>query len=126
VNVDEQNPQRRTSDALPAPPATIGTPCRRSHVGQTAMDMTLCYRNPGAPFCLAIESLEALGEPKDRILHVAQSRFHDIAPAHSLGLKTAWIDRRRAKAGSGAPPPSSGRPDAEFPDLRSLADRLLG
>jgi len=32
-------------------------------------------------------------EAEGPILHVAQSRFHDIAPAASLGLDTVWINR---------------------------------
>ena len=27
------------------------------------------------------------------VLHVAQSRFHDILPATALGLDTVWINR---------------------------------
>ena len=33
-----------------------------------------------------------------RILHVAQSPFHDIEPAAALGLDTAWIQRERGAA----------------------------
>ena len=42
--------------------------------------------------------------PIPRILHVAQSLFHDHVPAQARGLTTAWIDRRHDKAGSGATP----------------------
>lgn len=37
--------------------------------------------------------LERYGVAKENVLHVAQSIFHDIVPAHELGLKTAWINR---------------------------------
>jgi 2-haloacid dehalogenase len=30
---------------------------------------------------------------KDAHVHVAASLFHDIAPAHELGLKAVWINR---------------------------------
>lgn len=33
-----------------------------------------------------------------RILHVAQSRYHDILPATELGLDTVWINRRSEHA----------------------------
>jgi len=59
--------------------------------------------------------------PRERILHVAQSLFHDIEPASKFGLSTAWINRRQHKSGAGATPPSQARPDLEFPDLASFA-----
>ena len=67
------------------------------------------------------QALVRFGAPGDKVLHVAQSLFHDIAPAGSLGLSTVWVNRRHAKPGSGATPPASARPDVEVPDLRSLA-----
>jgi 2-haloacid dehalogenase len=65
---------------------------------------------------------ERLGLPTSRILHVAQSLYHDHVPAKRLGLATAWVNRRAGRAGSGATPPASAVPDLEVPDLRSLAD----
>ncbi len=70
-------------------------------------------------------ALEHLPTPVDRVLHVAQSLFHDIRPAQRLGLKTAWIDRRRGRPGSGATPAATARPDVTFPDLASLARAAL-
>jgi 2-haloacid dehalogenase len=66
-------------------------------------------------------ALERFGAPKGAVLHVAQSLFHDIAPARSLGLRTVWVNRRGLRPGSGATPTSSARPDVEVPDLKSLA-----
>lgn len=66
-------------------------------------------------------AINKLGLPTERILHVAQSLFHDIEPAQKMGLSTVWINRRKHKTGSGATPPSEARPDLEFPDLASLA-----
>lgn len=66
-------------------------------------------------------AFERLGVPRDRILHVAQSLFHDHATAKALGLKTVWIDRRHDRAGSGATPPAAVAPDATFPDMASFA-----
>jgi 2-haloacid dehalogenase len=62
-----------------------------------------------------------LGLPRERILHVAQSLFHDHAPAKRLGLSTVWIDRRHDRPGAGATPPASATPDAVYPDLASFA-----
>ena len=60
--------------------------------------------------------------PRERILHVAQSLFHDHVPAKALGMTTVWIDRRHGRAGSGATPPATAVPDITLPDLRSLAE----
>lgn len=63
----------------------------------------------------------AIGLPRERILHVAQSLFHDHVPAKALGMSTVWIDRRQDRAGFGATPPASVIPDAVFPDMASFA-----
>ncbi len=66
-------------------------------------------------------AIERVGLPKERILHVAQSLFHDIAPARDAGLTTVWINRRHDRAGFGATPPAAATPDLELPDMASLA-----
>lgn len=70
-------------------------------------------------------ALARLALPKERILHVAQSLYHDIAPAKALGFTTAWVNRRHGLPGAGATPPADARPDLEVPDLAALA-RLAG
>ncbi len=55
------------------------------------------------------------------ILHVAQSLFHDHAPAQRLGMTTVWIDRRHGRPGSGATPEADAAPNATFPDMASFA-----
>ena len=64
---------------------------------------------------------ERLGLPRDRILHVAQSLFHDHVPAKALGLSTVWIDRRSGQPGAGATPPAAATPDLTFSDMASFA-----
>jgi 2-haloacid dehalogenase len=66
-------------------------------------------------------ALTRLGVPREQVLHVAQSLFHDIAPAKALGLATVWVNRRAGKQGAGATRPASVRPDLEVPDLATLA-----
>jgi 2-haloacid dehalogenase len=66
-------------------------------------------------------AFERLGLPREKILHVAQSLFHDHAPAKQLGLTTVWINRRHDKPGPGATPAADAQPDLELPDLGSLA-----
>ena len=53
---------------------------------------------------------------RDSHVHVAASRFHDIAPARELGLKSVWINRLAEE-----PEP---RPDRELTDLSNLPDTL--
>jgi 2-haloacid dehalogenase len=66
-------------------------------------------------------AFERIDVPRERIIHVAQSLFHDHVPAKGLGMTTVWIDRRGDREGSGATPPASASPDMTFPDMRSFA-----
>jgi 2-haloacid dehalogenase len=59
---------------------------------------------------------ELTGADRDRHVHVAQSHFHDIVPAHELGIRSVWINRLRER---GEPAPTR-----ELPDLNGLADVL--
>jgi len=61
-----------------------------------------------------------LGLPRERIVHVAQSLFHDVAPAKALDFTCVWVDRRSGREG-GATPPAEATPDLTVPDLASLA-----
>ncbi len=70
-------------------------------------------------------AFDRIGVPQSKILHVAQSLFHDVVPAKALGLATVWVNRRHGKGGSGATPPAQAQPDLEVPDLQSLA-RTIG
>ena len=67
-----------------------------------------------------------MGVPRERILHVAQSLFHDHVTAKRLGMTTVWIDRRHGRGGSGATPPAEAHPDLTVPDMRTLADLAAG
>jgi 2-haloacid dehalogenase len=62
-----------------------------------------------------------IGVPRERILHVAQSLFHDHVPAKRLGLTTVWVDRRHDRPGSGATLPASATPDLVVPDMATFA-----
>jgi len=65
--------------------------------------------------------IQKAGVPAYKILHVAQSLFHDIAPARKAGLSTVWVNRRQGKDGFGATLPAAAEPDLTVPDLRTLA-----
>ena len=59
---------------------------------------------------------ELTGAARDRHVHVAQSHFHDIVPAHELSIPSVWINR----LGEHGDP----APTRELPDLNGLADLL--
>jgi 2-haloacid dehalogenase len=67
-------------------------------------------------------AFERIGLPTSRILHVAQSLFHDHVTAKRLGLATVWVNRRQGRAGTGATPPANATPDLVVPDMATLAD----
>ncbi len=68
----------------------------------------------------------AHGFKQEEILHVAQSQYHDIGVAKSLGYSTCWIERRQGQAGFGGTPavPELTKPDYHFPTLAALADAV--
>jgi 2-haloacid dehalogenase len=76
------------------------------------------YKPDEANFHLA---LERIALPRERIVHVAQSLYHDQVPAKRLGFTTVWINRRHDRPGSGATPPATATPDATYPDMASFA-----
>jgi 2-haloacid dehalogenase len=67
---------------------------------------------------------EDFGLAKADVLHVAQSLYHDHAPANRAGLVSAWIDRRHAAAGWGATMPPPGTPHYDY-RFESMADLVL-
>lgn len=69
-------------------------------------------------------ALETMGIPPEKLLHVAQSVYHDIVPATSMGISTVWVNRRHDKTGFGATMPASGKPDLEVPDLKTLVETI--
>lgn len=89
----------------------------------TAQDIG-CYKpNPEAFRYLIRRVAEDLGIANERILHTAQSLFHDHLPAVRLGLATNWIDRRGDRAGHGATmaPAEPVQVDFHFPSLADFA-----
>jgi 2-haloalkanoic acid dehalogenase type II len=66
----------------------------------TEEDMGMAKPDPRA-FQYFITHLERLGVKRERILHVAQSQYHDIGAARAAGLTTAWIYRRHGRPGYG-------------------------
>ena len=84
-------------------------------------EMARSYKPALAGFELAFETIDV---PRERILHVAQSLFHDHVTAKELGLTTVWIDRRHDRPGAGATPPAEAAPDATYPSMQAFADAV--
>ena len=58
----------------------------------------------------------------DRLLHVAQSLFHDHVPAKAAGLATVWIDRRQGRGGGATKTPANApKPDDTFASMADFA-----
>lgn len=70
-------------------------------------------------------AIQRMGINPDKLLHVAQSIYHDIVPANTMGITAVWVNRRKGQEGFGATAPASGHPDLEVPDLQSLVS-LMG
>jgi 2-haloacid dehalogenase len=56
---------------------------------------------------------------------VGQSIYHDVLPAHSLGIATVWVNRPSARGGVGAVKAAEGQPDVEVQSLAELAAVLI-
>lgn len=69
-------------------------------------------------------AMERTAAVPGEILHVAESLYHDIAPARELGIRTAWVNRRPGGAGASGTAPT--RPDLEVRSLTELVARLVG
>jgi len=63
--------------------------------------------------------LQKLPVPRSQLLHVAESLFHDVVPAHALGIATVWVNRRQGKPAA-ASKLAEAQPDMEVPNLDAL------
>ncbi len=60
------------------------------------------YKPADRNFEYMLAKLQTLGIGKEKVLHTAESLFHDHAPANRFGLANCWIHRRHDKDGFGA------------------------
>ena len=90
----------------------------------TAQDLG-SYKPDPANFAALLERAETIGVG-GRLLHVAQSLFHDHVPAKAAGLPTVWINRRHGQDGWGATPDPRVTigPDLEVPSMAAFADAV--
>jgi 2-haloalkanoic acid dehalogenase type II len=79
------------------------------------------YKPSPRNFEYLLQRLESQGIRKEQILHVAQSLFHDHKPANEIGLASCWINRRHARAGSGATRSPDAMPHYDF-SFNSMAE----
>lgn len=77
-------------------------------------------------FAFARGRISAWGVGMRDILHVAQSQYHDIGVAKTLGYTTCWIERRKGLKGFGGTlePENLTVPDYHFATLAELADAV--
>jgi 2-haloalkanoic acid dehalogenase type II len=81
------------------------------------------YKPSPRNFEALLAEVTRLSIPGNRLLHVAQSLFHDHVPAKKFGLPTVWINRRHDRPGWGATPepPAGVTPDWEFLSMQAFA-----
>jgi len=84
------------------------------------------YKPDPANFDYLLAHLEdEFGVAPDSVLHVAQSLYHDHAPAKAAGLDTVWIDRQRLSAegewGATTPIEDPPEPDHVFFSMADMA-----
>jgi 2-haloacid dehalogenase len=72
------------------------------------------YKPSPRNFEYMLEKLEGCGVRRERILHTAESLFHDHQPANAFGLASCWIYRRHGKEGFGATMDPGTRPRVDF------------
>ncbi len=101
---------------------TLGLPFDDS----VTCDDARCEKPDPRFFAFARGLLSKRGFSQADNLHVAQSQYHDIGVAKSLGLSTCWIERRHGQPGSGGTlaVKQLTTPDFHFHTLAQLADAV--
>lgn len=99
---------------------TLGNPFWDS----ITVDEALCEKPDPNFFGFARGRISRSGFGRDRILHVAQSQYHDIGVAKALGYTTCWIERRQGQKGFGGTiaVEQLTKPDFHYSTLAGLAD----
>jgi 2-haloacid dehalogenase len=85
------------------------------------------YKPSPLSFPALLAGVDRLGVLRERLLHVAESLYHDHVPAQANGLHSVWIDRRRGDASTASPQPDQlVRPDWTFTSMRDFAAAAVG
>lgn len=72
------------------------------------------YKPSPRNFEYMLDKLGARGIREEKILHTAESLFHDHKPANAFGLASCWIYRRHSQTGFGATMNPGGQPTVNF------------
>ncbi|MBA2336685.1 MAG: haloacid dehalogenase type II [Acidimicrobiia bacterium] len=85
------------------------------------------YKPDPANFAALLDAVAADGIDRTRLLHVAESLYHDHEPAAAAGIDSVWIHRRFDRDGHGAthPPLTEVTPRWRFTSLAAFADTAL-
>jgi 2-haloalkanoic acid dehalogenase type II len=86
------------------------------------------YKPHRAMFDALLVAVEAMGSERSRLLHVAESLYHDHQPAAEAGIDSVWIHRRFDRDGYGAthPPEGDVHPKWRFTSMAEFADAAVG
>ncbi|HXW18969.1 MAG TPA: haloacid dehalogenase type II [Roseiarcus sp.] len=79
------------------------------------------YKPSARNFEYMLEKLAGLGIARGKLLHTAESLFHDHRPANDFKLKSCWIYRRHADEGFGATMHPGEAPKVDF-KFNSMGD----
>ncbi|MBC8728867.1 haloacid dehalogenase type II [Paraburkholderia sp. UCT2] len=79
------------------------------------------YKPSPRNFEYMLQKLDQRGIKKEKILHTAESLFHDHKAANEFGLASCWIYRRHSQPGFGATMNPGSQPDIDF-RFDSMAD----
>jgi putative hydrolase of the HAD superfamily len=100
---------------------TLGEPFHDT----VTVDEARCEKPDPVFFGFTRGRLSVEGYALEDILHVAQSQYHDIGVARSLGYTVCWIERRKGLRGSGGTLEAKHtKPDYHFASLAELADAI--
>lgn len=82
-------------------------------------DQTRTYKPNHHHFHLGLEKLEI---PKERLLHVAESLYHDIQPTQELGIANVWVNRAKGRMAASGKATGKLTPDLEVGTLEELLE----
>jgi 2-haloacid dehalogenase len=82
------------------------------------------YKPDAQNFGYLIDAVERRGLSRDKLVHVAQSLFHDHAPAQAAGLKSVWVDRSGGRAGAARLPNPLPAFDVRVTSLAGLVELI--
>ncbi len=80
------------------------------------------YKPAPGHFESALAQLAEMGVAKEKVLHTAQSLYHDHVPAKEFGLTSIWINRQAGRPGATKVPDVEANPDWEVPSMAAMVE----